>query len=227
MVNVNDFDVAIPAGDMFSTLFGHQHELMLKYHDIEENNLRLHIPHPTSINIDEARCQLRLKEFAWRITEELTEATSCLTVGMNDQGLIHYLEELIDALHFTIEFDIMAGFGPSGLAVYHPQRDMLEHIFEQHPRTALNPKHYDAQRMLRQLTYLAVEKLGEAMNCLKNKPWKSTHMKTDPQRFRSLVVEFNHQFFELLAASGFNAVSLTKCYLNKNAVNQFRIRSNY
>jgi hypothetical protein len=72
-----------------------------------------------------------------------------------------------------------------------------------------------------------VEKLGVAMNCLKNKPWKTTHMTTDKANFLFEVIQFNHALFALLSNVGFTPKTLTQIYLNKNAVNQFRINSKY
>lgn len=221
-MNVNDYDVPIPPGDMLETIFNHQYQLMIKYHEVESMNLCMPLPDPRRIDFDDKFCQLRLKEFAWRITEELAEATSCLDGAKVDE--IHFLEELVDCLHFSIEFDIMSKITPEDLA---NGRDKLTTIFSRYLTTPLSISSTYHQNIIRQATWETVEKLGIAMNTLKNKPWKTTHMITDKEQFRTAALAFNRELFHLLALCGFDATSLTKCYLNKNAVNQFRIRSHY
>jgi hypothetical protein len=237
-VNVHDFaDIKLPAGDMLELIFNHQRDLMDKYHAIEETNVGHAIPSqcypfnpptpPTwffagALDINDRASQLRMKDFAWRITEELTEAT--LALGEDDEthyledDETHYLEELIDALHFSVELLILCGIEPEELAA-NIDGDIFESAFrESRPAWISKPL---------ALAYKTVEKLGEAMNRLKLKPWKTTAMLTDEQAFHVSLTEFFAALIDLLKASGFTARSATVMYLQKNAVNQFRQRSNY
>ena len=69
--------------------------------------------------------------------------------------------------------------------------------------------------------------MGLAANCLKNKPWKSTHIPTDEARFyRCLEDGRNHL---LLIFSLFNCTDkdIYNLYMKKNQVNHKRIKSNY
>jgi dimeric dUTPase (all-alpha-NTP-PPase superfamily) len=251
MVNVNDYQVEVPEGDMLQIIFDHQRDLMDKYHPIEEDVVGHHIPynfHPTPsmkefdpskrprwlyagpLNIQDRASQLRFKDFAWRITEEITEAT--LALGEEDET--HYLEELIDVLHFSVELLIMCGLFPltSEVALAKaeagtPSGDSFERAFAVssvwvHPREGRN-----SVLTLRNHAYLVIEKLGEAMNRLKLKAWKVTAMVTDEKLFHQSLSEFFAALIDLLKASGFTAKTATQMYLNKNAVNQFRIGSKY
>lgn len=222
-MNVNDFDIEIPEGDMLETIFAHQRQLMDKYHAIEEANVGhsvpstscVHGPHCGPLNLQDRASQLQLKSFAWRITEELTEATASM---QEKDYMTHYLEELIDALHFSVELCIMSDVYPA----YMTKGDRLEDAF----LVGLAP-HEPTRATLRYLAYMVIEKLGEAMNRLKLKPWKTTAMLTDESLYKQDVMDFFSRLIVLLKASGMTARSATAMYLNKNAVNQFRIRSNY
>ena len=83
------------------------------------------------------------------------------------------------------------------------------------------------QQRLKDFAWRITEEIGEAMNTLKNKPWKQTHMITDEVHYREELVDAVHFMVELLIHSGFTAESLAAMYMDKNDVNQFRIRSQY
>jgi dimeric dUTPase (all-alpha-NTP-PPase superfamily) len=223
-MNVEDFEIAIPEGDMLETIFTRQRELMNKYHPIEEGIVGRTLPsakgilgaHDGALNIDDRQSQLRFKDFAWRITEELTEAT----LALDEDNHTHFLEELIDALHFSVELLIMCGMFPlSSVGKSMASGDQLE--------VAFSISKFTDHVNIHTLTYLVIESLGEAMNRLKLKPWKSTPILTDEKAFRQSLSEFFAALIDLLKASGFTAKTATQMYLNKNAVNQFRIGSNY
>lgn len=233
-MNVNDFSIEVPAGDMLVTIFDHQRTLMNKYHPVESKNVGHNIPssagksglHDGPLDINDRASQLQIKSFAWRITEEITEATLCFTPTGVDET--HYLEELVDALHFSVELLIMSGLTEEDLAKPKYDNDRMAYLFDTATyQSAGDISTKGVQNSLRNQAYYVVEKLGEAMNRLKLKPWKSTAILTDYPAYKLSMSQFFYEFIDLLVASGFNARSATAMYLNKNAVNQFRIRSNY
>lgn len=61
------------SGDMLEAIFGRQNELMIKYHDIELRS-GLMQTEDCPVNLDDKRGQARIKDYAWRVTEELGEA---------------------------------------------------------------------------------------------------------------------------------------------------------
>ena len=219
MVNVTDFKNMIPEGDMLQTLFNRQGELVVKYHLIEEKALGYQLP-KVPYDLQSPKAQFRLKDFAWRVTEELAEALEC--VDQEDQT--HFLEEIIDAMHFFVELLIYVGFDAPTLADMSGVNsggdvDLLAEMWELSEVSVRSPQ---------ELAWFVVEGLGKAMNCLKNKPWKQTHMVTDEKQFKRELVKAWMEFICLLKNCGYEkpegAVML---YLNKNDVNKFRIRSAY
>lgn len=118
-MNVKDFDSQLPEGDFLKAIFEKQHQLMEKYDPIESKNMGYQIPTGV-LDLSDPKAQVRLKDFAWRITEEIGEAMNCLknkpwkqTQMVTDET--HYLEELVDGLHFYIELLIHSGFTPESL----------------------------------------------------------------------------------------------------------------
>ena len=83
------------------------------------------------------------------------------------------------------------------------------------------------QQRLKDFAWRVTEELGEAMNCLKNKPWKQTHFQTDLDHYYEEISDAFHFFIELCILSGLDAEDLYQLYYRKSKVNQFRQRSNY
>lgn len=125
-MNVTDFEeVQIPEGDMLQTIFDGQHGLIEKYHDIEFKRGALVINPEMFGQLDHRHVQWRIKDLAFRMIEELTEATNTLKNKPWKQSEVttdktHFYEELADALHFYIELCITAGMDAEDLArIYH------------------------------------------------------------------------------------------------------------
>lgn len=93
------------------------------------------------------------------------------------------------------------------------QRGQLDHRFVQYRIKDVNSR--------------CVEELYEAMNCLKNKPWKQTEVTTDKVHFYEEIADALHFFIELCITSGLDAEDLALMYLKKSEVNKFRQRSKY
>lgn len=197
-MNINDIDKPdeIPE-NIWPAIFEKQKALLEKYREIEGM--------PTSFNIDTAETQRWIKDFAWRVTEEICEALEAKKNGMDDEGIIdeehyiHYLEELTDALHFITELTIIAGF----------DSDILDN-----PIMSYNE-------------YDIVYYLGLMCNCLKNKPWKQTQMLTDRPKFKSYLQASFERIWGIFLYNGLENKDIYTLYFKKNAVNQFRIRSKY
>ena len=130
-MNINDVseDEIQVDGDLLTAIFARQRELMEKYHPIEQANGLLISP-DVPVNLDDAKGQQRLKDFAWRITEEIGEAMNCLknkpwkqTQMLTDQD--HYFEELADAFHFIIELFILSGIDAQKLAELYFKKSLV------------------------------------------------------------------------------------------------------
>lgn len=107
-----------------SAMFHRQHELMVKYHDIEAMNGAGVIPLDTGLgglgDLNSRDVQMRLKDLAYRVVEELSECTNTLKNKPWKQDYVetdadHFYEELADTLHFFLEFCITAGLDASSL----------------------------------------------------------------------------------------------------------------
>lgn len=198
--------------DPLEAIFDRQKELMDKYHEIEAKSGLLQTP-DCPVNLDDKKGQARLKDFAWRITEELGEALDSLYV---DKDRDHFKEELVDGLHFLTEFSILAGFTP---AKYLPSHNALEFLFNM-------PK---AQYRYTLESFVAkfIQKLGMTCNCLKNKPWKQSQMLTDKNLFYYRLMETWKAYFCILFYAFEDSNEVVETYLKKSQVNKFRQRSNY
>ena len=217
-MNINHATVEEITGDKLQAIFTRQKSLMDKYHDIELKSGLLQTG-DCPVNLDDKRGQARIKDFAWRVTEELGEA---LDARSNKD---HYQEELIDGLHFLTELTILAGKDyhnilPEGTALYHKDRleDLVENAKECISRSGDNLNYWVSK---------FIENLGMMCNCLKNKPWKQSMMKTDRNAFYNRLAEVWVLYITLLVVSGMDADSIATTYLKKSQVNKFRIRSAY
>ena len=218
-MNVDDInDVDFPDGDMLEAIFEKQKGLMDKYHSIEERQkVGYGILRGNIFDINETRSQCLVKDFAWRTTEELAEATEC---EHTDQA--HFFEELSDALHFYTELCILTSVTP---------HNILEMVIPLMTRT--KTKDMDILQSMNLVfpqtknPYDIVVHLGLAMNCLKQKPWKQTHVLTDTKKFNLHVIRGYICLVTYMINSGMSPEEIFMIYFKKNLVNQFRQKSNY
>lgn len=217
-MNINHAVEEKVEGDLLKAIFDRQKSLMGKYHDIELKSGLLQTE-DCPVNLDDKRGQARIKDFSWRVTEELGEA---LDAKANKD---HYQEELIDGLHFLTELTVLVGKDydtilPGGIPTH--CEDHLEDLVE------------NAKNLMDDyggnLTYWVtkfIEQLAMMCNCLKNKPWKQSMMKTDKEAFYHRLTNVWVYYITILVVSGMNAQDIANIYLKKSQVNQFRQRSNY
>jgi len=227
MMNINDVrieDLGITGEDRLDQIFKRQLELMQKYHPIEDSIIPV-VTSEVPVNLHDAKGQFRLKDFAWRITEELGEALEALVI--HNSLTEHYDEEISDAFHFLVEFTILAGSNPEEIVIssvdyLKPKEDKLEALFWWWD---IQPKRdYDS---LAEAVGKFVEMLATTCNCLKNKPWKQTQMMTDVLYFKTRLKLTWRYFIRLCVLSGMTSEDLLTLYFKKSEVNKFRQRSNY
>ena len=197
-------------GDKLEAIFARQRELMEKYHDIELRSGLLQTE-DCPVNLDDKRGQARIKDFAWRVTEEVGEALD----AYYQEDEVHFKEELIDGLHFLTELTIL-----SGCEIKFEGKDALEHLCGLH----LSNKKGEI-RLMEDVTFL-VKELGMMCNCLKNKPWKQTNMVTDKDNFYRQLAKVWEIYIGMLSQH-MTADEIASTYLKKSQVNKFRQRSNY
>ena len=192
-------------------IFDRQKELMEKYHDIEFKS-GLMQTEDCPVNLDDKRGQARIKDFAWRITEEIGEALDAIENESGESALLHFHEELIDGLHFLTEMTILTGYD---LPEYTTLKDLIEE------------GSYRDCYTLNDLVSDHVCYLGMMCNCLKNKPWKQSMMKTNKENFYKHLKLVWSNYVAILTSQNLTEEEITDLYLRKSQVNQFRVRSHY
>lgn len=192
-------------------IFDRQKELMEKYHDIEFRS-GLMQTEDCPVNLDDKRGQARIKDFAWRITEEIGEALDAIENESGESALLHFHEELVDGLHFLTEMTILTGYD---LPEYTTLKDLIEEGSYRNCYT------------LNDLVSDHVMYLGMMCNCLKNKPWKQSMMKTNKENFYKHLKLVWSNYVAILTSQDLTEEEITDLYLRKSQVNQFRQRSNY
>lgn len=191
---------------MFEYVFIRQKELMEKYREIESEN-GFHYPESLLVNIDDRFDQTLLKNMAWRTIEEIGESLEAFYKEEDDP--IHAKEELTDGLHFITELLILSGFD------YGDVKKITE--------TDENEIEW---AILEDLISSFVVNLGTAMNCLKLKPWKQTHVKTDKELYKTKILLAYDTYIKLMLKM-MSPLEILNIYFSKSNVNKFRIRSNY
>lgn len=214
-MNITHATKEVIHGDRLEAIFRRQKELMAKYHHIEAAS-GLCQTEDVPVDLNDKRGQARIKDFAWRITEELGESLDA------SSDLEHRQEELIDGLHFLTELTILSGkehfeissgsFSPEDTG----EADYLEMLYE-------DSKELEADTVLKGF----IMNLGMLCNCLKNKPWKQSHMKTDKVAYYGRLEKVWVYYMGLMRTSGMSTDDIANTYLKKAQVNAFRQRSNY
>lgn len=201
-------------GDKLVAIFERQKELMNKYHDIEKRSGLLQTE-DCPVNLNDKRGQARIKDFAWRVMEEVGEAIDAI------DDFEHHVEELIDGLHFLTELTILTGYTPGDIVWDNPNgNDLLLTLYNN------NAYHDTGNCIFELLVTDLVRDLGMMCNCLKNKPWKQTSMLTDVNEFLHKLRLVWADYFSILSLS-LSPQAIVEIYFKKSQVNKFRQRSNY
>ena len=223
-MNINHAVEEKVEGDLLKAIFDRQMFLMGKYHYIELKSGLLQTE-DCPVNLDDKKGQARIKDFSWRVTEELGEALDARATTE------HYQEELIDGLHFLTELTILAGKDyntilPPDAAPY--CEDHLEDLVENAKETI--SRKAESGENAHSLDFWVsrfIEQLAMMCNCLKNKPWKQSMMKTDREAFYGRLTNVWVCYMAILAMAGMKPTDIADTYLRKSQVNRFRQRSNY
>lgn len=214
-MNITHAVVEDVKGDKLIVIFERQKELMNKYHDIEKRSGLLQTE-DCPVNLNDKGGQARIKDFAWRVMEEVGEALD----ARND--FEHYVEELIDGLHFLTELTILTGYTPEDIVWDNPNgNDLLLTLYNQN-YLGNSPVKNTMEILVTDL----VRDLGMMCNCLKNKPWKQTNMLTDVNEFLHKLRCVWADYFSILSLS-LSPQAIVEVYFKKSQVNKFRQRSNY
>lgn len=233
-----NIDDAQPRNVSFATnelywrdIFDGQKALIEKYEPIEKAN---GIVIPDTYDLNDRRTQQRLKDFFWRATEEVCEALEkpvslyqWRTRWKNDDGVRHIFEELADVLHFMVEATIISGLPPLGDGLI-PLSVWVDWLWDGcNAELFSDVEHTPAWLEFEVSCYRIVGNLGLAANCLKNKPWKQTHMETDKDQYFSHFARAWQALLSVLKSLHLDVKDIHNLYFQKNHVNQFRQASKY
>lgn len=183
---------------------------MGKYHDIEEKSgIFQYQDGDVPVEIHSMSGQARIKHLAWYIIEEVSESLSASTTEQK--------EEVSDALHFLVEMFIICGyhsrfFGP------------LEDLWKKAELQVRGNK----SEQVKDAIYRLVYSLGNAMNLLKNKPWKQTHKPVNLPEFEYLLRPILIDFLSLAIAMCIESPKeLYDLYMGKAQINTDRQNTGY
>jgi len=164
-------------------------------------------------DIDIKENQTIIKDFLWRVAEELSESWEARIIHKDP---LHYLEELSDALHFIVEI-----FKLTGTEIDKKKIPSLEEYFNtRHPFIG---DRRDVKEYYHEIHY----RLGLVGNVLKNKPWKQSQILTDKNKFYLCLNKVLVAFLDLCLRLDLTADDIYNLYIRKSIINEFRQRSKY
>lgn len=213
-MNVTDVNETPAVADRLVAIFERQAELAEKYEGIERKNGLGRGLLPAILDLDDPRVQYVIKDYAWRVVEEIGEAYSAT------ESLEHAHEEVADGLHFLVELCELVRIGPDDLVgeKYDDARydgDRLDYIW------------FGGTLNLSDNIAEFIGRIGMACCALKNKPWKQTHFPTDKCEFRRRMISAFKSYIKVASSWGMSKDDLFSMYFKKSRVNDFRIQSNY
>ena len=83
------------------------------------------------------------------------------------------------------------------------------------------------QAAIREFAGYTIEELYEAINRLKNKPWKQTDVSTDVEKFKEELADMWHFLIELHILAGIDAEEIFRSYFRKTFINVNRQQNGY
>jgi len=185
-------------------------------------------------SLQKADHQVWVKDFCWRVTEELAEALEYYPKIQDDKDAeVLFYEEISDAFHFLLE----------PIAMLHKTVDLahkhlIDKFFPEIPGEArplnmpetiqlLHDINKEKPISFMQAMLETIYHMGLACNCLKNKKWKRTQVLTDEDKFWRNYHTALYSFFTLCVSLGLSADDIYTIYMKKATVNEFRQRTNY
>lgn len=141
----------------------------------------------------------------------------------------------MNVTHVKLPDGFMEGIGDKLDFLLETQRNAESHyneIEENHghrmPEWPIDINNRHDQQFFKDGVYRLIEELGEATNCLRNRPHSQTEYVTDEQHFlEEFAGDALHYFLRLFVMLGMSSEDIVKCYFAKSKVNEFRRESVY
>mgnify|MGYP001407039859 FL=1 len=211
------------SNDKLEQIFNEQRSHMEKYAKIESDNGLLQTA-DIPVDLQDRFGQARLKDFAWRISEEMGEALDEIE---NDGPLEDYHEEMSDVLHFLAEFTILAGLEPKDLITIESSEGYLEALYAQSEQNIHLLGGRPGYSQLAYQTGVFLQKLAMTCNLLKNKPWKQSVRETDPEQFRLRLITVWEAYIAVCRVINVGPDKLHQLYFRKSEINKIRQQTGY
>jgi len=256
MVNIKDVKKEVEVDyneveDVMQLIFDKQKELMEKYWTINER-WSLHSP----------KVQASIRRFSKYTTEETSEAFEEIFKYINpysDKGieykeamnkkvvdvlkwdkLLHFQEEIADAIHFFVEKMILAWIDDVDILYQEIEDDLLKQKWkivqilkykDLEDVVKNNNKTVDFKNItlweLYMYTWRFIYSVNIADNFLRNKEWKHSNVQTNIPWFMKSLWQSLYHLTEFLLASQIEEEQLLNLYILKHNVNKFRIKTKY
>jgi len=221
--------------DMLVQIFNQQRSHMEVYAGIEDENGLLQTP-DIPVDIQSRFGQARLKDFAWRITEELGEVLE--SIEENSHQPVFYETEIADVLHFLTEFTILAGMGPKDLIKdlipKGANLDSNDYLIILYDLIKNNIPSFEAFTKPDSKLFLAVfttgiitQRLAMACNLLKNKPWKRSERETDYEELKKRIRDVWTAYLTLCGVLDIGPEKLHALYFKQSDVTKIRQETGY
>ena len=217
--------------DMLVQIFNQQRSHMEVYAEIEDENGLLQTP-DIPVDIQSRFGQARLKDFAWRITEELGEVLE--SIEENSHQPVFYETEIADVLHFLTEFTILAGMGPKDLISKDANLDSNDYLIilydlikDNIPSLKFFTKPDSKLTLAIFTTGIIIQRLAMTCNLLKNKPWKRSVKETDYEELKERIRGVWAAYLTLCGALDIGPEKLHALYFKKSDVNKIRQETGY
>lgn len=207
--------------DRLQAIFNRQADLMDTYEGIERArgfHAESSSPWSQGLDLNNRFDQARIKDTAWRMTEELGESLDAI-------GTASFQEELIDVLHFLVELTILSGMKFKDILHNIDADDHLENLCFFSRVSYRGIRDHKSEVMVR--SYQVICSLSMACNVLKNKPWKQTPKDTDVNLYHRRIRGVWYDFFRLLSICQMNSNLIFEAYFHKSDKNKDRQATGY
>jgi len=216
-MNINEIKISddIKFDNIFDFILDKQKILLKKYWKKPLGN---------EIHTEEWQKELRL--FTKYTIEEIAEAMEELYDRkdidpnqkfiqiLKDESYIHFIEEIIDSLHFITEKCLL-----SWLDSYKTISRYKTYTKKIRPLNNLN----EFKVLITDIVY----KINITDNFLRNKEWKRTNVVTNVELYLEGLIDAYFTFYDMLYSLWLDDKLIAYIYSKKHEVNNFRIRSNY
>ncbi len=200
------------------TLYKNKDRLSVMFEKQEELRQLYGIP---ILELDVPAHQSIAREMAWNTVEEIGESLEVYTGPNPRMNREHLLDEVADSTSFYLELLLISGLKAEDLIPIHSNNkvDSLENWFENDKDSYITD--------LRKSHSIFTEKLALAINRLKNRKWRKTHVHTNIFLYRKDLYMTFLNFIRVVKCLGVTPHEFFDVYLRKAHVNKWRVESRY